>query len=178
MGRPTLFAIVLVLGLLVSTSGFAQEGGYAPVTAPAPRATPVPPGYHIEHHVRFGPLVAGSIASALGYSLGALAASSGCRSDRWLFVPLAGPFVALATEPEHVTSGPCDDPEGLRHAVRAWSGIMQLIGGPLILLGANPTVDVVADRPRSHSRAGSGPTVAIMPALGPSTGSVVVLGTF
>jgi hypothetical protein len=178
--RPaTLFMTALVLGLLVSRSSLAQSG-YAPLEpAPVPPPTPVPPGYHVERQVRVGPLATGAVMASIGYSLGFILAESACHSDRWFFLPVAGALVGVVSEPEHVTSGPCDDPEGIRHAARTWSAVLQGVGGPLILFGAAyPRIEIVADNPKRHARGGASRTFAVAPALGTSSASVVVIGSF
>jgi hypothetical protein len=185
MGRSTLFTALLVLGLLVSRPSLAQyEHAHSDELAPAPARTVVPPGYHVERHVRMAPLVTGSILAGLGYTLAVLMGTNGwgprpCTSDRWLYIPAVGPFASLAAAPDHVTSGPCDDPEGFKHGLQAWSAIFQGVGGVLIVIGVGaPRTDIVADGPKAHARASSRRTLAIVPALAPSAASVAVLGTF
>jgi hypothetical protein len=187
MGRTAIFGIVTVLGLLVSKPSLAQ---FPPSSASAPAAqpvrieykpgNPVPPGYHVESEVRSGFLVTGSIFAGLGYTLGAATiGATACPTDRWLWLPFAGPFVALANESRHVTSGPCDDPEGLRHSVRMMSGIGEGVGGLLLLLAAvHRRTYLVADGASLDAHSDSRRTWAIVPALGRSSAGVGVIGSF
>jgi len=180
MSRAMVFATVLVLGLLASKASLAQSLGATASPPAASPSAPVPPGYHVKTEVRLGLVVSGSIVAGLGYTLGAATLGSGaCASDHWLLLPLAGPVIALANESDQVSSGPCDDPEAIRHAIRAWSGIGQGVGGGLLLLAAVfPRTYLVADGVSFKAPPESRRSLAVIPALGPSTTGVAVLGTF
>jgi hypothetical protein len=124
-------------------------------------------------------VIAGGIVAGLGYTLGvATIGTSRCGADHWLLIPAAGPFITLANEPD-VYGGPCDDPEGIRHAVRMWSAIGQGVGGFLLILAAvHQRSYLVADGAGAAARANSRLTLAVIPALGPSSAGVSMLGTF
>jgi hypothetical protein len=137
--------------------------------------TRLPTGYHVERRLRPGLVVAGSVVAGLGYLLGAsTAASGGCSADHWMWVPVAGPFVALGKD-----RGACDDPEAFRYAARMWSGIGQGVGGGLLLLAVFHQKDVLVANGKSASRQVEGQrTWALVPELGPSRAAIDVVGTF
>jgi hypothetical protein len=73
----------------------------------------------------------------------------------------------------------CDDPEGLLGGLKVFSALGQGVGGWLILYSVERRrTYLVPNGATSDAHAGSRRTLAIAPALTPSTASVVVLGTF
>jgi hypothetical protein len=56
----------------------------------------IPPGYHLESHVRRGPIIAGSIMFGTTYFVNVLVASE-TSSDKadWLYVPVVGTWSLL-----------------------------------------------------------------------------------
>ena len=195
MGRAALFTTLIVLGLLVSRPSFAQfEHAYSatppaevprptapePVYPEHPRSTPVPQGYHLESHVRLAPMVTGSILAGISYSLAVLISFSGCRGDRWLLLPVAGPIAGAVAATSHARDGAgCDDPEGLLGGLKVFSALGQGVGGWLILYSVERRrTYLVPNGATSDAHADSRRSLAIVPALAPSTASIVVLGTF
>ena len=61
---------------------------------------PVPPGYHVQQHVRTGLIVGGAVLFGTLYLISALTAAgtsdSGSSGDNLLYVPAAGPFLQMA----------------------------------------------------------------------------------
>lgn len=94
--------------------GYGPPGGYAPAPPPpyGPKkmkyneGDPVPPGYRVEERPRVGLVVGGSVLFGLTYLFTALGASIasdvGDRDAKWLFLPVAGPFI-------YTTTYSCDD---------------------------------------------------------------------
>lgn len=90
-------------------TGYAPPPGYAaPAYAAGPLeldynpAKPIPAGYHVESQTRRSLVVGGACAFAIPYALSIITASvaeSGGGGDAWvpLYIPAAGPFVALGT---------------------------------------------------------------------------------
>lgn len=88
-------------------------GGYAPNYQPAPpppygpkkmrydEGDPVPPGYRVEERPRTGLVVGGACLFGITYLLTALVGSVmsdfGNKDSKWLFLPVAGPFVYSTT---------------------------------------------------------------------------------
>jgi hypothetical protein len=188
MRGVAVFVLVIAGALLVSRLSSAQPAPFRtldPLQEKPGRldyrpGAPVPAGYHIESKVRLGPLVTGSILGGLGYALGvSTIASEGCSADFWLWLPAAGPFVALAVAPEQPASGPCDDPEGVHHGIRVMSGIGQGVGSFLIFVSvAARRQYLVADDASAARDAAVGRSWAVVPAVGPSSAGVAMVGTF
>src|SRR5690349_10800935 len=82
--------------------GWGQQPGYQwrsqPLEMKYVEGKPIPPGYHVETRARKGLVVAGPIIFGVPYLLSmSVAASSKYSPDRWLYAPVVGPFVNLAT---------------------------------------------------------------------------------
>ena len=57
----------------------------------------VPPGYHLESTPSRGLMLSGSLVFGAAYGIAVVAAASGkCVNNRWMFVPLAGPWITGA----------------------------------------------------------------------------------
>ncbi|MEJ7735671.1 MAG: hypothetical protein WKG00_41595 [Polyangiaceae bacterium] len=89
----------------------AYPGGFqppmGPKTMPYEDGDPVPPGYHVDTHVRKGLVIGGAVTFGSVYLLTALSAAvaqsaaDGVGSDADeatpLYIPVAGPFIAMGT---------------------------------------------------------------------------------
>jgi hypothetical protein len=106
---------------------------------------PIPAGYHLETRVRKGLVVSGPIIFGIPYLLSiSVAASSKYEPDRWLYAPVVGPFVNLATRsddcnPNISTSGStstvvCSGESGARFFLMM-DGVMQTAGATMLILG-------------------------------------------
>jgi hypothetical protein len=154
----------------------ARADGYAPHVvettpsqpAPAMPEPPYPPrfpyvpghdapaGYHIEEHPRMGLVVAGDVVLTTSYLLSvAAAASSSNGYDRWLFVPVAGPFLDLGAR-LHQGCGPyCDNDsyEVITRVVLPYAGIVQVAGAALLVSGlVFPKKEFVRDDESTSAR--------------------------
>ena len=175
--------ITVLATLLVTKPSFAQWED-PPPSKPAPEkvrfpyksGAPVPRGYHVESRVRPGLLVTGILMTGVAYAWGALTlGSSKCSGDHWMLLPFAGPFMAADRADGNASSGPCDDPEGIRGAIRTESGLGQTVGGILLLFSASyPRQDLVPDDTSAHADAQRRWTV--VPALGPSSAGFSMIG--
>jgi len=147
---------------------------------------PIPPGYHMESRPKKGLVVAGSIVFGVAYVFSAsVAASSQFTADRWLYLPVFGPFADLASRGSKCTTNTvpispgvdnttqfCDDDSGARFFLML-DGLMQVSGATMLILGlALPTRLLVRDdapytgstgsnfawtiRPKTMGRAGYG----------------------
>jgi hypothetical protein len=91
---------------------------------------PIPPGYVLESRVKRGLVIAGAttlgslwIVSMIG---GAIAVDTGGGSEFWpLFVPVAGPFIAIGTHDTTATSALLFTINGLGQS----AGLAMLIAG-------------------------------------------------
>src|SRR6266511_1504317 len=119
-------------------------GAYGPVAPPRFReGVPPPPGYHIEEHPRKGLVIAGSITFGTMYLLSsAIGLSSSNPDDRWLLLPIFGPFVDMAARSNHNCSSTltadsveCNVFEPIIRYYLALDGIVQTAGGVLLLTG-------------------------------------------
>jgi hypothetical protein len=134
---------------------------------------------------------------ALSAGVGALAAGSsyaGCPSNRWLVVPIAGPFVAQTGLRSRVQLGTdaaengrqfaCQDSEGLGSYVLGFDGVLQILGFALMASGLNsPPQVLVRDHDPIHEPSSSSPGETIhwrlVPwHLGTSSAGVGLVGTF
>jgi hypothetical protein len=120
-------------------------------------AKPVPPGYHVE--TSLSPLFGvGVVMFGLPYGLSVWAgakplvspsSSSACPADRWLVVPIGGPFIAADGRGRvvHFSSDSlanarqfaCEDADGVGRAVLAFDGLLQIVGAGLVLAGLGQT---------------------------------------
>jgi hypothetical protein len=104
---------------------------------------PIPPGYHLEQRPRKGLVVSGSIVFGIAYFLSlSVAASSKYEPDRWLYAPIAGPFIDLGNRKENCNTIPnnlgttttCSDDSSERFFLMA-DGLMQTAGATMLVLG-------------------------------------------
>jgi hypothetical protein len=124
------------------------------VPAPAPRPErlafdpykPVPTGYHVESTPSLWFMVPGTIIFGLPYAGSVLSgATSRCVNNRWMLLPVAGPFVTAARY-DHNHEGACDDPEGIAQGVAWMDGLAQGLGALLLAGGVLfPSHDLVRD---------------------------------
>lgn len=163
---PTLPA-VLAAALLGSPRALAQP--------PSVVVVPEPPQEVItwQERVPNGNLVAGGILT-LGLSYGTsvvVGATSDRASDQFLFVPVAGPWMDLASR--DCRSAPCDVNEGGNQVLLMASGIVQAAGVLEIaagfLLPVTRTVTRVAGVPKG---------VHVTPTAGPSSVGLAAYGAF
>jgi hypothetical protein len=123
-------------------------------------------------------MVPGSVVLGLAYA-GAVtsAIASHCPNNRWMAVPLAGPFVTGAKYDTNY-QGACSDPEAINQALARLDGVVQGIGA-LLIVGSLllPTHTVVRDA--TTSRVPARISWQLTPlSLGKTGGGVGVLGTF
>ena len=126
-------------------------------------ALPVPPGYHVEPHVRRNLIIRGAALTFLFYTFSAFAAASD-RHERFLWIPVAGPFAQMS-----VTDS--SNAPGLSALVA--SGLFQTLGAGLVCYGLlRPERRLVPNdvRPR---------IVSLLP-IGPNANAagLVLLGVF
>ena len=179
---------------------YAQPGEPPPGYAPAWRAQPVemryvegrpiPQGYHVETRAKKGLVISGSIIFGVPYLLSmSVAASSRYEPDRWLYAPVIGPFVNLATRSDYCnpngtsgtsTSFDCADDSGVRFFLMM-DGLMQVAGATMFVLGlALPTTLLVRDdAPYVGKKPANQFAWTVQPyAVGRSGYGLGVLGTF
>jgi hypothetical protein len=115
---------------------------------------PIPPGYHIETRARRGLVVSGPIIFGVPYLLSmSVAASSKYQPDRWLYAPVFGPFVNLASRSDdcnpNTGSGSnfvCTSNDSGTRFFLMLDGLMQTAGATLLILGlALPQTLLVRD---------------------------------
>jgi hypothetical protein len=174
----------------------AQQPGYAPAWRSQPiemryvEGRPIPPGYHLETRVRRGLVVSGPIIFGVPYLLSmSVAASSKYEPDRWLYAPVFGPFVNLATREDdcnpNTTSGTsttviCNGESGTRFFLML-DGLMQTAGATLLVLGLALPQHVLVrdDAPFTGSNNKSHFTWAVSPySVGKAGAGLGVIGTF
>jgi hypothetical protein len=128
--------------------GYVPPPGYAPYSPPPPRIkyqagmTP-PPGYHLEENPRKGLVVSGSVVFGTFYFLSAtIGLSSSNTDDRWLLVPVLGPFVDIGARNEHgctagatASSATCQVFDSVIKFYLAFDGIAQTAGAVLLMTG-------------------------------------------
>ncbi len=139
----------------------------------------LPYGGHVERSVSGGAIAMGVASVILSYAPSAfVAATSSLSSDKWLWVPLAGPWVDLATRPSCVPNeviaavSPVDPclPETLAQVALVTSGVLQGLGTILTIVGMPSGAHVEWGDRRSA-------TVRVSPAVG-GTNGLAVSGTF
>ena len=138
---------------------------------------PIPAGYHLETRARKGLVITGAILLGVPYALSAsVASSSTADSDRWLWLPVIGPFADLAARGDRCVQSydlvRCTDDSAERFFLTL-DGIVQAAGTAMLVLGlALPQRLLVRDdapfaasspprfswsvAPRSFGRAGAG----------------------
>jgi hypothetical protein len=155
-----------------ATSGPARESNGAS-----------PSGYHLESTPSPGLVIAGTAVLGTAYGIAAVAAvSSKCSNNRWMLLPLAGPWITAARY-DHNYQGACDDPEALSAGLARMDGVVQGVGAALL---ASSFLFPSQKWVRNDASAG-GPATKIAPRvtwwvtpvpLGSAGGGVAMLGRF
>jgi hypothetical protein len=183
-----------------STGGRDPSG---PTVRPEYDSTkPVPPGYHVEERSLSSLIPVGSVALALSYapvlywgSSAIVAGKSyeGCPSNRWLVLPIAGPFIAptgygrpgsLYDDPVRTSqSRACEDAEGFQQGIILTDGILQVVGAALLGIGLLPprhvlVKDVDSGTSRSSARSRDSNLRVIPWQVGTSAAGIELVGTF
>jgi hypothetical protein len=150
---------------------------------------PIPPGYHVETRVRKGLVVSGPIIFGVPYLLSmSVAASSKYEPDRWLYAPVFGPFVNLASRSDECnpngtgstsTTVTCAGDSSTRFFLML-DGLMQTAGATLLILGlALPQTIVVRDDAPYTGKNGSHVAWTISPySMGRQGSGLAVVGIF
>ncbi len=139
----------------------------------------LPYGGRVERSVAGGAIAMGVASFVLSYApSGFVAATSTLPADKWLWVPIAGPWVDLATRPSCVANeqiaalSPIDPclPETLAKAAVIASGVLQGVGAILTVVGLPSGAH--AEWGDRHTA-----TLRVEPAVGNANG-LAVSGTF
>jgi hypothetical protein len=137
---------------------------------------PIPPGYHLETRARRGLVVTGPIIFGIPYVLSAsVGASSRYDPDRWLYLPVVGPFADLGARGSQCTrtsfptsSGTstteiCNDDSAARFFLML-DGLLQTAGATMLILGlALPSHHLLRDDAPYAGSAGSPVVVNVRP---------------
>jgi hypothetical protein len=147
----------LFASFMVCTSALAQT--VTPYAAPPPTApyapapsdpaarlryregVASPPGYHLEESPQKGLVISGAVVLGTTWLLSAaIGATSTNSSDRWLFLPVAGPFADLVARGTRDSCTGSGDVISCSHDsvvlfYLAVDGIVQTTGGVLLLMG-------------------------------------------
>jgi len=130
--------------------GYAPPPGYAPpqgsnYVPPPPtkikyqEGMAPPQGYHIEENPRKGLVIAGYVVLGSTYFLSAtIGMSSSNPDDRWLLVPVFGPFVDLGARNSHGCSSgntTCEVFDPVIKTYLALDGAAQMAGAVLLTTG-------------------------------------------
>jgi len=128
---------------------------YAPRLLPYEEGMPIPPGYQVEMRRRRPLIIAGAALFGAGWLTSALTASTvmlGYGKHRSevapLFVPLAGPFIAMGTSRDARLDDPVTRVNG---ALLLLDGAAQLTGAALFIAGMATREPVLARTPRSYA---------------------------
>jgi hypothetical protein len=120
---------------------YAQQPGAAPVKLRYQDGVAPPAGYHMEEHPRKGLVIGGAVTLGTAYFLSAtIGLSSSNPDDRWLLMPVFGPFIDMGARGSH-SCGPnsnavdCNLFEPIIRFYLAMDGIVQTAGGVLLLSG-------------------------------------------
>ena len=111
----------------------------------------MPPGYHLEERPRKGLVIAGAVVFGTTYFLSAaIGMSSKNTDDRWLLVPVFGPFLDLGARGNNCTTSSsttaCDALETVVRFYLALDGVVQGAGGLLLISGfVFPKKEFVSD---------------------------------
>src|SRR5262249_35104438 len=95
--RLTLLALLAAATTMSARS--ARADGPPPERLPYVAGQPAPSGYHVEQRVKPWLPVAGGFLLGAFYALAAGSEAFGrgqCSTDKWLYLPVAGPFVAAS----------------------------------------------------------------------------------
>ncbi len=156
--------------LVVCAASPAPCDTQPPDELPYEEGQPAPSGYHVEHRARKGLIIGGAVTFGVPYTV-ALAFAAEAESDRqpwnkWLALPIVGPFIALSARPKEV--GYADAPriaDNLERAFLASDAIAQIIGVAVLTNGLISQYPVYA---RDVSSAKPTPPCASM-ALAPTS---------
>jgi hypothetical protein len=122
---------------------------------------PVPLGYRRVHRVNTTLTRWGWLTFSISYGLSTLAAFGDSRDGGVLLLPLAGPWVYLASKKSYYSSGPGD-------GTTALLGIGQDLGALLLIFGYGG----------KHVLVPSSPGIALLPVFGAGTYGAAAVGTF
>lgn len=184
---PCKSAVALLVSLSIGLPALPASADEPPVEAadpPAPVFTadvrsPVP-GYHYEKKRYIAPIIIGAASLGVGWLassalalLGMIASTNDISTEprtNWAtnFIPVAGPFVTLGTQPESRRS------DGMTAAL-VTLGTVQIAGLGLLVggLAAGKRDVLVRDRrPRSDV------SFSVRPVVGPTTSGVLIGGSF
>ncbi len=159
-------ALAVAAAVLAWTSTAAAQGEISPLsTGPAPDQT------EIEESRSTGLMVGGGLVFGAAYATSLVAGiQSDLAADRWLAIPVAGPWVALAQrrqcglgDMEPGCEGVPLDQLGLIAA-----GGFQVFGAALVLIGASTTEQKPKPRTAVH----------VLPTAGPGNYGLTALGHF
>jgi hypothetical protein len=137
--------------------GYGQPPQYVPPPSPRIKYQPgmaPPQGYHIEETPRKGLVISGFVVLGTTYFLSAtIGASSSNTDDRWLLVPVFGPFIDIGNRNAHgcptgtsTSSLSCDVFDPIIRTYLAFDGVAQATGALLLTLGyVFPKKEFVAD---------------------------------
>lgn len=194
LGRPALSAALALAALATPALARAQQAQPPPgaaAAAPAPAATVAvagaapAPATDDEITVRYPPssarwrlLVAGLGITAVGYGASALIGGlwEGVPSGDMLFIPVAGPWIALAdsgcgpTEESTPGEGDCEAMIGVRAAIYVVDGLLQL--GGLGLVAESIFITTESETAPAPVKAG------VVPIVTPTVVGLGVGGTF
>jgi hypothetical protein len=167
-------------GTVVQAQAPASPGISAPTIAVLPYRDGVAPpsGYHLEEHPRSGLLIAGTAVLGASYVVSAtIALTTDNTDDRWLFVPVFGPFLDLAARQGHTCSigeikDRCDLFTASHRFYLALDGIVQLTGSVLFVSGlAFPKKEYVSNTYGARSiRPGGVASWVVVPQMLPRSG--------
>jgi hypothetical protein len=128
-------------------------------------------------------MISGSVVLGTAYGIAAVAAvSSKCTNNRWMLLPLAGPWITGARYDQNY-QGACDDPEAMWAGLARLDGVAQGVGALLLASSVLfPSQKLVQNEASTGARtAMRAPRVTwwVTPVpLGSSGGGVAMLGRF
>jgi len=120
---------------------YAQQQGAPPAKLRYQDGAAPPAGYHVEEHPRKGLVISGAVTLGTAYFLSAtIGLSSSNPDDRWLLMPVFGPFVDMGARGSHScgqnsSAVDCNLFEPIIRFYLAMDGIVQTAGGVLLLTG-------------------------------------------
>ncbi len=132
------------------------------------------------YHPMYGLVIPGAVLFGVSY-LGALSwsitglNSPACPGDRWMALPLAGPFITSSKYGEAQSVLGCDDSDGAIRPLATLDGVGQVSGAVLMLVGFTAPLTQPASAARS-SQAKNWPVARLT--LGSRGGAVIVAGAF
>lgn len=120
-----------------------------PYRLPYEDGDPVPQGYRIDESSERSLATVGGVLLGAGYLLGVVVAASDDAGSQWMYVPVAGPFAAIASR-DVVCGDMTSDPQGAQDAcvdrvsgearflsLALASGLLQVSGATLFVIGMN-----------------------------------------